>query len=70
MLGLLAVSVCVLAAAVAGYRYLSQPGRLPLRVVEVGGALERLDRDEIQRTVVDAIDGGFFSCDMQKLRQA
>ncbi len=70
MLGLLTVSLCVLAAAVAGYQYLSQPGRLPLRVVEVGGALERLDRDEIQRTVVDAIDGGFFSCDMQKLRQA
>ena len=41
-----------------------------MRVVEVGGVLERLDRSEIQRTVVDAIDGGFFSCDMQKLRQA
>jgi cell division protein FtsQ len=68
--GLLAVSGCLLAAAAFGYHYLSQPERLPLRVVEVGGVLERLDRDEIQRTVVDAIDGGFFSCDMQKLRQA
>jgi cell division protein FtsQ len=70
LLGLLSVSGAVLAAAAFGYHYLSQPGRLPLRVVEVGGALERLDRDEIQRTVVDAIDGGFFSCDMRKLRQA
>lgn len=53
-----------------GYHHLSQPGRLPLRVVEVGGELNRLRPEEIQETVVDAIDGGFFSCDMHKLRLA
>ena len=69
-LGLLFGCCAVLCVGVFGHQYLSQPGRLPLRVVEVSGALERLQRDEIQRTVVQAIDGGFFTCDMQKLRLA
>jgi cell division protein FtsQ len=67
----LAFGFCaLLSAAGFGYNYLSQPGRLPLRVVEVNGALKRLERDEIQSAVLQAIDGGFFSCDMQKLRLA
>lgn len=60
----------LMAAAAFGYDHLSQPGRLPLRVVEVSGELKRLEHAEIQQVVVDAIDGGFFSCDMQKLRLA
>jgi len=60
----------VLGAGAFGYHYFSQPGRLPLRVIEVSGELNRLKRDEIQRTVVATIDGGFFSCDMHKLRLA
>ena len=39
-------------------------------MVEVSGTLHRLKRDEIQTAVLQAIDGGFFSCDMQKLRLA
>lgn len=54
----------------AGYHLLSQPGRLPLRVIEINGELQRLARDDIQRVVIDNIDGGFFSCDMKKLREA
>jgi len=69
-LGLALGMGAVLAAGVSGYHYLSQPGRLPLRVIEVSGELNRLKRDEIQRTVVATVDGGFFSCDMQKLRLA
>jgi cell division protein FtsQ len=52
------------------HHYLSQPGRLPLRVIQVEGELSRLGPEEIQRTVVAAIDGGFFTCDMQRLRTA
>lgn len=52
------------------YHYLSQPGRLPLRVVEINGEFRHLDRVAVQRTVEDAIDGGFFTCDMPKLREA
>ncbi len=59
------------AGALAGaYDYLSRPGRLPLNVVEVSGEFRRLDPAAIQRTVVGAIDGGFFSCDMARLRRA
>lgn len=60
----------LLAAGAFGYHYISQPGRLPLRVIEVSGELNRLRHDEIQQTMIDTIDGGFFSCDMQKLRLA
>lgn len=54
----------------AAYLYLSQPGRMPLRVVEVSGEFRHLSRAAIQQTAGAAIDGGFFTCDMQKLRSA
>jgi cell division protein FtsQ len=60
----------LLGAALAGYGYLSQPGRLPLRVVEVNGEFQQLETAQIQQVVMGAIDGGFFGCDMQKLRTA
>lgn len=62
--------VLLLGGVVAGYRYLTQPGRLPLRVVDVSGEFQHLRREQIQQTVIKVIDGGFFSCDMQKLRAA
>lgn len=66
-----AVVLAGVGAAVAyGYHYLAQPGRLPLRVIEVKGEFRHLVAAEIQETVVDAIDGGFFSCDMPRLRSA
>ena len=55
-------------AVLAGYQYLTEPGRLPLRVIEVSGEFQQLEPDAIQRTVVGAIDGGFFTCNMAKLR--
>jgi len=54
----------------AGYAYLSQPGRLPLRVVQVQGEFQHLDKAAIQETAGGVIDGGFFTCDMQRLRSA
>lgn len=49
---------------------LSQPGRLPLRVIEINGELRHIDRHAIQRVVEQTIDGGFFTCDMNQLRTA
>ena len=49
---------------------LSQPGSLPLRVIEIKGELQHLDRTEIQEVVEQTIDGGFFTCDMNALRAA
>ncbi len=72
-LGVLGLAVglgSLISAAGFGYHYVSQPDRLPFRVVEVSGSLNRLDRGAIERTVIAAIDGGFFSCDMQQLRAA
>ena len=70
MLGLVLGLGLLVSAGGFGYHYVSQPGRLPLRVGEVSGSLDRLDRGAIERTVAEAIDGGFFSCDMQRLRAA
>ena len=66
-----ALTLCLLGGAVAFVYYtLSQPGRLPLRVIEVTGDFRHLETMHIERSVIDAIDGGFFSFDMQKLRTA
>lgn len=65
------LSGLALIAAAAGVQQLVlQPGRLPLRVIDVNGDFQRLRPVEIQRTVMAAIDGGFFTCDMQRLRGA
>ena len=58
------------AGLAAAYHYLSQPGRLPLRVIEINGEFQQLDVGAIEQVVMASIDGGFFSCDMQKLREA
>lgn len=54
----------------AAYNVLSQPGRLPLRVIEIQGEFRQLEHPAIEHAVMATIDGGFFSCDMPKLREA
>ncbi|MCB1789009.1 MAG: cell division protein FtsQ/DivIB [Gammaproteobacteria bacterium] len=60
----------MIGVAVAGYDYLSQPGRLPLKVVDVKGEFQNLTQTAVRDAANRVIDGGFFSCDMQKLRAA
>lgn len=48
--------------------WLTEPGRFPLRVVEVRGEFRFLAPEDIEQTVGRAIDGGFFDCDMRSLR--
>jgi len=67
---LLMAAVVLLGGGALAYDYLAQPGRLPLRVVEINGDLQQLEPQQIEQTVMGAIDGGFFSCDMQRLRAA
>ncbi len=63
------LTLLALVAAAAGvYQLVLQPGRLPLRVIDVTGDFQRLRPVEIQRTVLATINGGFFTCDMQRLR--
>jgi cell division protein FtsQ len=50
--------------------YLSRADKLPLRVVEIDGDFIHLERGSIQQAVNAAIaDAGFFTLDMQALRQ-
>lgn len=63
---LVAVVIALLASS---YAYLSQPGRLPLRVVEVRGEFSHLNPDTLRTAAGRAINGGFFTCDMPRLRQ-
>jgi cell division protein FtsQ len=49
---------------------LSDPNRLPLKTIRITGELSHVDRARMQRLVAEAIDGGFFTVDMHKLRTA
>jgi len=57
-------------ALATAFHRLSQPDRLPLRVIQISGELQHLDRRAIQQVVERNIDGGFFTVDMNRLRQA
>lgn len=48
----------------------SDPTRLPLQTIRITGELSHVDRQRMQQLVADAIDGGFFTVDMHKLRDA
>ncbi len=62
--------IAVTAALALAYRELTRPGSLPLRVIEIKGEFRHLDAAAIERTVSAAIDGGFFTCDLPRLRDA
>ncbi len=51
-------------------QYLSAPGRLPIRVIQISGEFTHLQRSQIERVVAAAIDGGFFTVDMHRVRDA
>jgi len=70
LFSLLAAAFVLLGGGALAYDYLAQPGRLPLRVVEINGDFQQLEPQQVEQTVVEAIDGGFFGCDMQRLRGA
>jgi len=70
LFALLGAAVVLLGAGAYAYDYLAQPGRLPLRVVEINGDFQQLAPQQVEQTVMESIDGGFFSCDMQRLRGA
>jgi len=69
-LGMLLFAVIVGSIGHVAHFYLSQPGRLPLRVVEISGEFQHLQETEVERRVVEHIDGGFFTVDMPAIRNA
>jgi len=68
--GLLLFVGCMALAMHFGLQYLSQPDRLPLRVVEINGDFVHLEPAAIEAKVAGVIDGGFFTVDMQQVRDA
>lgn len=65
--------LALLAFAASGhfvYRYLAQPGQLPLRVIEVNGEFTHLQHAAVQARVLESIEGGFFTVNMQAVRDA
>ena len=44
------------------------PGVLPVRVVGVDGEIAHLDRQRLQETVAEAVDGSFFSVNLARIR--
>ena len=65
------VFAAVLVTAVVGAKqYLSNPRNLPVKTVAIKGKFRHLDRDNLRRVMSKAIDGGFFTTDIQRIRQA
>ena len=64
------VPVMLLLGLLAGvYAYFSQPGRMPLRVIEITGEFTYLEQSDIEQRVAGAIDGGFLNLDLQRMRE-
>ncbi len=63
--------LAVLALGSAGWavrNVTADPQRQPIRTIRVTGEFRHLDRTRIQQVVADAIDGGFFTADMDRIR--
>ncbi len=51
-------------------RYLMDPHTLPIRSIQVKGEFRNLDRENIEQVLARALEGGFFSLDLARLREA
>ena len=70
---LLVLGGFALLVAVASWglgRYLMDPQTLPIRSIQVKGEFRNLDRENIEQVLARNVDGGFFSLDLRRLRDA
>ena len=67
--GLLLLGILAL-IALWGARWLSDPYRFPLDVVEVKGEYRNLNKQQLQAAVVPHASGGFFTVDVDSVRAA
>lgn len=67
---ILMFSLLLLISLVAVNNYLSNPRNLPIKTMAIKGKFRHLDRDNLRRVMSKAIDGGFFTTDIQRIRQA
>ncbi len=66
----LVFSAMLVTAVVAAKQYLANPRNLPVKTMAIKGKFRHLDRDNLRRVMSKAIDGGFFTTDIQRIRQA
>lgn len=57
-----------LALIVLAVDRLRDPNFMPVRLVTVDGEMRHLDRANLERAVTQAVDGGFFSVDLERIR--
>jgi cell division protein FtsQ len=65
----LALIALVFAGLVLVVHQARDPSVLPVRVVGVDGDIAHLDRERLQSTVAEAVDGSFFSVDLARIRK-
>jgi cell division protein FtsQ len=66
----LVFSAVLVTAVVVVTQYLANPRNLPIKTMAIKGKFRHLDRDNLRRVMSRAIDGGFFTTDIQRIRQA
>lgn len=67
--GLLLLALLAL-ATVLGARWLADPFRFPLTVVEVKGDFRELMKEDLQAAIAEYAEGGFFTVDVTAVRRA
>jgi cell division protein FtsQ len=67
--GLLLLTALTL-ASVLGARWLADPYRFPLTVVEVKGDFRQLMKEDLQAAIAAHVEDGFFSVDVAAIRKA
>lgn len=69
-LGLLALVTAALAGGARGLAWITDPARFPLTTVEITGDLDHIDRVALERRLLPAAAGGFFSVDVAAVAEA
>ena len=65
----LLASVVVIGLLSWGVIRLMDPQVMPVRVVGVDGEIQHLQRTRLESAVAEAVDGGFFSVDLDRVRE-
>ncbi|RME34000.1 MAG: FtsQ-type POTRA domain-containing protein [Gammaproteobacteria bacterium] len=63
------LSLALLTGAVQGWRWLTDPGTLPIREVRVLGEFRHLSPARMEQGVADRATGGFFGIDVEGIRK-
>ena len=65
----IAIALSLLLASVFGWYRITRPDALPFTKIQIVGELNRVDKNELNQMVLSSLNGGFFSLDVQGLRQ-